>query len=261
MAYTPDDVNPATVGDAVLYIADGAGRVIQGIHLTQSADGGGPLTHAPGEAYSAAHHGLIGLARVSAAGGIPTGVADGQLSPLSLDGSGNLRTLVTGGFMQGQQAHDVALTANPLAVGAYASATQPAAVSADGDLTRSWADRSGRQVVAVEHPPRLAAAATHGPATRNVTASGDSEVIAAPGAGVSIHVTSVMASGYADVLTRVGVREGPAGVIRTRGTVVRGGGFRQHYSPAWKLPANTALTVNSDVAGDFDLTVVYFTAA
>lgn len=51
----------------------------------------------------------------------------------------------------GPAAHDVATPsdANPVQVGAYASASAPTAVSADGDVVRLWADKNGRLQVGV----------------------------------------------------------------------------------------------------------------
>lgn len=53
--------------------------------------------------------------------------------------------------MQGMVAHDAVVTGNPVLAGAYAHATGQAAVSADGDVVRLWADRQGRLAVWV--PP------------------------------------------------------------------------------------------------------------
>lgn len=262
MPYNPTGVSVSSAASYdVLYVADAQGRIIQGIHLTESDDGGGPLSHAGGEEWATAQHGLISMARRSDAGGPPAGVADGQLGPLSLDGSGNLRVLATGAFVQGQQAHDAALTANPVAAGAYAALAQPAAVSADGDLTRLWADPTGRLVTVDEHPTRVAGTGTQGPVTVNVTTTGNSTVIAAPTAGLSIHVTSLTVVGHGTAKVRLGFKGGDSGTIRGRGTATEGGGFRLDYRPAWQLNDATALIVTADVVGDVDITAMFYVAA
>lgn len=46
--------------------------------------------------------------------------------------------------VQGDAAHDAAVSGNPVLVGAYAKATAPTDVSADGDAVRLWADLAGR---------------------------------------------------------------------------------------------------------------------
>lgn len=46
--------------------------------------------------------------------------------------------------VQGDAAHDAAVSGNPVLLGAYAKTTAPADVSADGDAVRLWADLAGR---------------------------------------------------------------------------------------------------------------------
>lgn len=92
MAYTPTTlaVGPAATYN-VLYIADGSGRIIQGIHLTESDDGGGPLSHASGEAFAAGLHGLLAMARRADTPASPAGVDDGEITTLATDDVGRLR--------------------------------------------------------------------------------------------------------------------------------------------------------------------------
>lgn len=47
----------------------------------------------------------------------------------------------------GAEAHDAAITGNPVLIGGRASVAAPADVSADGDVTRLWTTRAGRQRV------------------------------------------------------------------------------------------------------------------
>lgn len=62
------------------------------------------------------------------------------------DGGGDLqqhqRMLV-----EGEDAHDAALTKNAIPIGGYASAAAPTAVSADADFVRAWFLRNGAQTV------------------------------------------------------------------------------------------------------------------
>jgi len=108
--------------------------------------------------------------------------------------------------------------------------------------------------------PELAGT-THGPNRVNVTASGDTTLVAAPGAGNSIYVTGLMVNNFGTAKIRALVREGAAGTIRGGGALAAdGGGHVLPFDPAWKLPANTALVANLSGTGDVDYTVVYYVA-
>ena len=66
---------------------------------------------------------------------------------LAIDASGNLAVTQSGTWSVnavGAVAHDAADSGNPLKIGGYASATAPAAVSADGDRVNAWFDLAGR---------------------------------------------------------------------------------------------------------------------
>jgi len=113
-----------------------------------------------------------------------------------------------------------------------------------------------------QHVTPAVVSATQGPIRANVTASGDTTLIAAPGGGLSIYVTGIMASNQGASKIRALVREGAAGTIRGGGTLAgNGGGYVFPYAPAWKLPANTALVANLSAAGDVDYTVHFFVVA
>ena len=113
-----------------------------------------------------------------------------------------------------------------------------------------------------QHVAPAVVSSTQGPTRINVTASGDTTLLAAPGGGLSIYVTGIMASNQAGSKIRALVREGAAGTIRGGGTLAsNGGGYVFPYAPAWKLPANTALVANLSAAGDVDYTVHFFVAA
>lgn len=55
----------------------------------------------------------------------------------------------SGQFIQGDVAHDAPVAANPLLIGARASAAAPTDVSADGDAVRAWFLRNGAQATVV----------------------------------------------------------------------------------------------------------------
>lgn len=155
--------------------------------------------------------------------------------------------------VEGAAAHDAAVAENPVAVGARANANEPTAV-ADGDATHLWADRLGRVVALLGHPSPEA------PAVVNATAAGDTQVIAAPGAGVSLYICKVTLNNGATAVNAVQLQEGGTTTNRGGGDLAQdGGGVNLDYgSRGWKLAANTALDVNLGAAGDVWVSVTEY---
>jgi hypothetical protein len=155
---------------------------------------------------------------------------------------------------QGTAAHDVAVVGNPVTIGMRASADEPTAVSTDGDVVWAWSDRFGRQVVLPGHPN------PEPPATINATASGDTTVIAAPGAGVSIYVCKASVHNRDATNRVVALRDGTGGTIRWRAEIANegGGSLIDFGARGWKLTANTALVVNLDAAGSVDVNITEY---
>lgn len=160
----------------------------------------------------------------------------------------------------GDAASDAPVAGNPLLMGGRASDLEPTAVSLDGDAVAVWLDRLGRVVTVGGHPPQLASA-THGPKTLNVTASGDTALVAAPGASLSIYVTGFWLSNNAATKIKALLRDGTT--ARYGGTLAADGGgvTRNNISPPWKLAANAALNVNLPSTGDVEASVEFFVAA
>jgi hypothetical protein len=156
--------------------------------------------------------------------------------------------------VQGDVAHDAAVGGNPVLMGARANANEPTAV-ADGDATHIWADTFGRQVIIVGHP------STEAPVTANGSAAGVS-VIAAPGAGVSLHICKGSVHNSAAAEQIVSLREGTAGTIRwTVNLAADGGGSLFDFgSRGWKLPANTALIMDAASATAYCNITEYYIA-
>lgn len=154
----------------------------------------------------------------------------------------------------------------PVLIGGRANENEPTRVD-DGDVAHTWHDLEGRQIVILNVPSRLAATGVHGPHYQNVTGSGDTALIVAPGAGQSIYVTYVYVSSEdkdADD-NRVGLREGGGGTFRWR-TLIDSNNSGQAvgqipFNPPWKLPANTALVANMSNGNDTDWTIQFFVAA
>lgn len=139
--------------------------------------------------------------------------------------------------VEGAAAHDAAAAENPVGVGLRANANEPAAVSADGDAVWAWGDRLGRQVVVHGHPSPDA------PDTVTLTATGDTALKAAPGAGQSIHVLLLTATNTSATKVRLDIKDGTT-VRFSFMLAADGGGFVLPIpAPGWKLAANTALNV------------------
>lgn len=142
--------------------------------------------------------------------------------------------------VEGQVAHDDAIAGNPLVIGGVASLNEPAVVSADGDAVQAWFDRFGRSVIVLGHSnPET-------PVTVNATATGDTVVLAAPGASVSFHIITMILSNVANQDIEVFLQETASAVNRFGIMLASGGGGVQipFGSRGWKLTANTGLDIN-----------------
>ena len=142
--------------------------------------------------------------------------------------------------VEGQVAHDDAVAGNPLIIGGVASLNEPTVVSADGDAVQSWYDLFGRPVILLGH------ANPETPVTVNATATGDTAVLAAPGASVSFHLITVILSNVGNQDIEVFLQETASAVNRFGIMLASGGGGVQipFGSHGWKLTANTGLDIN-----------------
>lgn len=105
------------------------------------------------------------------------------------------------------------------------------------------------------------------PIRANVTDSGDTELIAAPGVGLSLYIRHAHVSATDALLNnnRVSLREGGGGtyIWRTLLDATPGGTLHDQikFEPPWKLPANTALVANMSTGDNTSWTIQYFIAA
>jgi hypothetical protein len=137
-----------------------------------------------------------------------------------------------------------------------------APIAANGKLQPLQVNDRGEVKVSQPVYPAEPSAGTRGPVCVNATSSGTTEIIAAPGSGVSIYVISAVLSNAGSSKIRAGLRAGTGGTDRLRAMLAAdGGGAREQWTPAWKLPANTALVVNLGAAGDVEVSVHFYTAA
>lgn len=151
-------------------------------------------------------------------------------------------------------AHDSPIAGNPVRMAARANANEPTAVSADNDTVDLWADRHGRQVVLTGH------ANPEAPVTVNATASGDTTVIAAPGASVSLYICKASIHNRAASNRVVSLTDGAGGTTRWKAELAAegGGSMIDFGSRGWKLTSNTLLNVNLDAAGDVDVNITEY---
>jgi hypothetical protein len=168
--------------------------------------------------------------------------------------------------VMGDVAHDAAAAGNPVLIGGRANQTEPAAV-ADADAVYSWMDQQGRTVVVLNFPANVAADDTHGPKSVTITATTNTQLLAAPGAGQSIYVTRAKASNTSATkticnLVEGGTAGGTDGTIRDSASLAAdGGGYVDRFDPPWKLAANTALfgRLGTSVT-DVRVNLMYFVA-
>lgn len=105
----------------------------------------------------------------------------------------------------GKAAHDAAVSGNPILLGAFGSTATPAAVSADGDVVRLWADRSGSMHVIVD--------------SGSVTVAGSVSVTSLPGvSGPTAHDNPVT---FSPVLIAGSASAAAPSAVSADGDVVR----------------------------------------
>ena len=137
-------------------------------------------------------------------------------------------------------------SSNPIKIGGRARDVEDAAVGA-ADRVDAWFDLYGRLVVTKNIPSATAssAAAGQGPNTFTLSVTTNKDLVAAPGAGQSIHVTGIMAGNTSSTLAAAKFYDGAITTPRVVGLcAASGGGFVMNFDPPWELSANTALTAD-----------------
>ena len=159
---------------------------------------------------------------------------------------------------RGDIAHDSPDSGNPLKIGGIASNVERTAVAAL-DRVDAWFDLVGRLVTAPWHADELSGTST------TLSATVQTAIQAAPAAGLSLYICSVLATNKSATQVRVKLRESPTstGVLKVQGDCASsGGGFFWKPMRPWKLPSATALGgAVSPAASDVAITVEFFTAA
>ena len=198
---------------------------------------------------------MVGLALPGSGGAVVGGTAT---NPVRIDPTGTTTQPV-----EGELAHDdpiVVANNKPLLAAGRANDDEPADV-ANGDAVLAWMCKKGRLVTTEAHPPKVADGSTHGPIVLSLAASTTETVlVAAPGAGQSIHVTEiVLVNAHATQKTTLSIKDNTT-IRAFLGGKVAGDTSRITFRPAWKLTANQALKVQQSDAADATVTAHFFTA-
>jgi hypothetical protein len=153
-------------------------------------------------------------------------------------------TIETPGAIQGRAAHDAAASGNPVLMGARADTTEEVAV-ADGDAVRLLATLNAKLVVMPYAVPERSVDGI----TASMTGTGDTAVIAAPGAGLRLYITQILVTnGHATVGTYVNLKS--AATSRYTGYARQaGGGFSLTFPTPLRLGVNEALNAANVTTG------------
>lgn len=229
---------PITAGSGTTIATDdsGASGHVQLFKLAISADGSATLIPAD------ATNGLdVDVRRLQPDGAntMPAMDAAARRGYVQItDGTNNASVSAAGSlFVGGGLAHDAADGGNPLKIGARARSTPIASVSSD-DRTDAVATLQGYPVV---HPFALPQSALSG--TASSTGTGDTAIIAAQGAGVTINVTSIAIYNDSTTNTYVTIKDGATGRI-VLPAPAKGGAVHSLPFPL-RLTANQALNFAS----------------
>ena len=169
--------------------------------------------------------------------------------------------------VDGAIAHDAADAGKPIKIGGKASSGVPTAV-AGADRVDGFFDLLGRFVTSTYMQPQVRSGDVVGPKTVTLTATTNAAVLAAPGAGLSLHVTRLKVGNTSATLTRLDIVEGGSDgasdgtVVDSMPLAANGGGYTYIFDPPYKLPSNTPLKARlSAGVTDIRLNIQFFTTA
>jgi len=169
--------------------------------------------------------------------------------------------------IDGAIAHDAVDAGKPLKIGGKATSGVPTAV-ATADRVDAFFDLLGRFVTSPYMPPQVRNADVVGPKTVTLTATTNAAVLAAPGAGLSLHITRIKVGNTSATLSRIDLVEGGTDgasdgtIVDSMPLAASGGGYTFDFDPPYKLPANTAFKARLGVGvTDIRLNLMYYTSA
>ena len=171
---------------------------------------------------------------------------------VSVNTSGELRVVTQGGSGGTNAVDDAAFTVGTdtgVPIMGLLDDTGPDSVD-EGDVGVLRMDPSRRLLVLDGGVPQAA------PVYINATAQGDTEVIAAPGVGISLNIQRVLITNGGAAVVDVALQQGGTDTDRGPGDLAAdGGGAMMDFGMrGWQLSANTGLDVNS-TAGSVDIHV------
>jgi hypothetical protein len=170
--------------------------------------------------------------------------------------------------IDGAVAHDAADAGKPVKIGGKASSSAPTAVAA-ADRVDAFFDLLGRMVISPNMPPQVRSGDTVGPKTVTITATTNTALLAAPGAGLCLHILKIRPGNTSPTLTRLDIVEGGTDgasdgtVVDSMPLAANGGGYSDPgFCPPYKLPANTPLKARLSVGvTDVRINLHYYVSA
>lgn len=144
---------------------------------------------------------------------------------------------VAGIYSQGSVADDGTTPANPLMIGGQAvetDGTDPGSVSAEGDVAQLKSDRNRRLLVNEVHPNLWTYSHDE------TSAQTDHEVVAAPGANLSLYITDIVVSNGATAGTIKFELDTASAKTQVGGTkyLAINGGWSAHFKTPYRITAN-----------------------
>jgi len=187
-------------------------------------------------------------------------IANDSTGVLTVDDGGGALTVdgtVTASNTAGDIADDAADSGNPVKIGGVAvetDGTDPTSVTAEGDRAEARTDRNRRLLVNTAHPNLWSNNNNYG------AAQTDTQIQAAPGAGLSLYITDILMSA-----------EGACNILLVRATAgsttiygpfyfAANGGLSKHFATPIRLPVNENLGVTSSAAVNHTVSVQGYTA-
>lgn len=189
-------------------------------------------------------------------------IASDSTGVLSVDDNGGALTVdgtITASNAAGDVAHDGADSGNPVKVGGKAynmDGSAPGTAVAEGDRANFITDTYGRQLVDTSHPNFWSVSANYAVAQTNT------ELKAAPGAGLSLYITDVVCSNGATAGNMKFVEATGAAVDKIEVMYFAiNGGAALHFVTPIKLTANVNLGITSVTSTTHSVTVNGYTAS
>jgi hypothetical protein len=208
-----------------------------------------PLTSIDGKMVSGTDIGDVTIN--NAAGAAAVNIQDGG-NAITVDGT------VTASNAAGDIAHDSADSGNPVKVGGKAvnmDGTVPGTAVAENDRANFITDLYGRQCVETVHPNFWSAAANYGAAQTN------QEIVAAPGASLSLYITDVICSNGAAAGNMKFVEDTAAAADKIEVLYFAiNGGAALHFRTPIKLTANKNFGITSVTCTTHSVTINGYTA-